>query len=84
VRGVYRLHPRLDTFLEYIYGAQLDMVPSIYQLVALRSHVGIVGADLLAFRNFGLRASYKLEFRTNPYNLTIPIHTPEIGLYTRW
>ncbi len=86
IRGGFHPMPRVDLALEYIRARQLDVSPGIYQLVSLSSNIAVASVDWLIDRRLGVRPLYRFESRTGSVNqsITIPVHTFEIGVYTRW
>lgn len=85
LRAVWRVAPRVDVGAEYLFGNQVDRVPTADQLTTLQSHIGSAWLDWLASRAFGLRPLYRLERRENlTTGAAYLIHSVEASVYTRW
>ena len=79
----YRAQPRVAVGFDYTYGVQLDLNPALYQITALRSHVGDAWIDWMLGGHFGARPLYRFEVRSTDA-ATIGIHTFELAAYWRW
>jgi tetratricopeptide (TPR) repeat protein len=73
--------PRLDAGVTYTYGAEVDRVPALYQLLAFQSHAGAVFVDWLLGRHGGLRPLGGIEYRIEG---AVVIGSLEISAYGRW
>jgi hypothetical protein len=73
--------PRIDAGVTYTYGAEVDLSPTLSQLLAYRSHVATAFVDLLLGRRGGLRPLGGVAYRIEH---AITIWSLEISAYGRW
>jgi hypothetical protein len=72
---------RLDAGITYTYGAEVDLSPTLSQLLAYRSHTATAFVDWLLGRHGGLRPLGGLAYRMDQ---AIAIWSLEISAYGRW
>jgi tetratricopeptide (TPR) repeat protein len=78
---------RLSAGVTYTYGAEVNQVPTLYQLLEYRSHVGGLFADVAVDRRVGVRPLLGISRREGPASqggIAIWIASFEIGAYARW
>lgn len=80
----WSVHPRVDVAGGYTYGGQLELNPTIYQLLEAKSHTVFAVADILYDRKRGVRPLIGLERRALPSGEVLWIPSLEIGGYWRW
>jgi hypothetical protein len=73
--------PRLDMGGTYTYGAEVDLSPTVTQLLKYRSHVATVYVDWLLGRHGGLRPLGGVDYRIDQ---AITIWSLEMSAYGRW
>lgn len=84
-RAYWRVVPRVEVGAEYVYGAQAERAPGLSAFATLRSHAVALWADWLPIAAFGLRPLYRFESRAAlAEGAAVPIHTLELGVYSRW
>lgn len=83
-RVAYAVRDEWNLGAEYVYGAQLDRNPALFQLTELRSHIATLFTDVRIRPDLGLRPLLAYEWRR--WGAGNRIGVPSVGLdvYVRW
>jgi hypothetical protein len=85
LRGLWFARPTFTLGLDYALGSQLDLPPTLSQLVVLRSHFFTAFVDQKLPHGFGVRPLFAVEYRTNTQtDRSLVYLSPEVGAYLRW